>query len=191
MIAYLQGNAIEFEEQNMILNVNSVGYELACSNNSIADFMEQKEVIAYVYTHVREDQISLFGFSTKLEKQLFLSFLKVNGVGPKMALSILSGASLDQLISWIEANDVKALCQLPKVGKKTAEQIILSLKGKLVFADEQKSKQRPQGVRSEVYSALMNLGFQEDAIEPVVASLDTNLNFEDSVRQALLNLSGV
>ena len=129
MIGYLKGDILQAGDDQVLLNVNSVGYEVFCSEQVLTKLIGETRTEFWIHTHVREDQLSLFGFLTKSEKQFFLSLLKVNGIGPKVALKILGAAPIEALISMIEDSDVRGLSQLPKVGKKTAEQIILELKG--------------------------------------------------------------
>jgi Holliday junction DNA helicase RuvA len=188
MIAFLRGQIISVDVDSAIVETNGVGYEINCSTNTLADFTAGKKVEVFVYTHVREDALQLYGFSTRTEKELFLSLNKVNGIGPKLAQKILSGARVDQLVGMIEAEDVGGLSKLPKVGKKTAEQMILSLKGKLVVDREL----LPQlGVKKDIVSALVNLGFRLGDVEKVVEKMSTDMQLEDGVRkglQALTNL---
>ena len=204
MIGFLSGKIIDRFEEGLILDVGGVGYELSCSGSTLGDVALSEDVRLWVHTSVREDAITLFGFSTALEKRMFLSLIKVNGVGPKMASKILSGASLEQLTHMIEASDVKGLSNLPKVGKKTAEQLILSLKGKLVLepisegagsapvGGKPKSAlpTRFTGARSDVLSALVNLGFRLQEAEKVVGDLPDDIDVQNGVRQGLQALSG-
>ena len=192
MIAYITGELIEESGDSLIINVNGVGYQLTCSQNTIDDFFAQKNVRAWVYTHVREDALMLFGFSTKLEKQLFESLISVNGVGPKMASKILSGAPLARITECIERADIKGLTQIPKVGKKTAEQIVLTLKGKLQLTNEHNpSVQTPSTELKKVQSALLNLGFKSAEVEKAIARLPQDIGFEEGVREGLAMLSSV
>ncbi len=199
MIGSLRGRVIDQTEESVTLDVNGVGYELACSTNTLSDILGRDEVFLSVHTQLREDSLTLFGFSSSLEKRMFLSLLKVNGVGPKMAIKILSGGTLDQITAMIEAGDVKALSNLPKVGKKTAEQLILSLKGKLVLEPETpKSKKTAQGpiaprftgARADILSALVNLGFRLPDAEKVVSEMDENIDLQAGVRRGLQALTG-
>lgn len=199
MIGYLSGQIIDRHEEGLVLDVNGVGYELSCSSNTLGDVQAATDARLFVQTIVREDAITLFGFSTALEKRLFLSLLKVNGVGPKMASRILSGASLDQITHMIEHGDVKGLSGLPKVGKKTAEQLVLTLKGKLVVEPETTAKPakgkpapaaRFSGSRADVLSALVNLGFRLQDAERVVGDLPEEIDVQNGVRQGLQALSG-
>lgn len=201
MIGFLQGSVIETHDEGCVLLVGGVGYDLACSASTLDDIIALGgDVRLWVHTAVREDAITLFGFTTATEKQMFLSLLKVNGVGPKMAIKILSAAPTQALSQMIEAGDVKALSGLPKVGKKTAEQLILSLKGKLVIAaaaaDDKPTKRsglltpRFDGARADVLSALVNLGFRLPDAERVVGDLPEDVEIQSGIRTGLQALSG-
>ena len=198
MIAYLRGKILEPTEEGLILNVNGVGYELFCSSNTIDVSMQMNESEFWVHTVMREDALSLYGFATKVEKEMFLSLIKVNGVGPKMAIKILSGAGLDNLAQMIEAGDVKALTNLPKVGRKTAEQMILTLKGKLVLSIDERAVARSprkslplfEGVKMEISSALVNLGFKQADVQQIIEAMPENIEFQTGVRMGLQVLSG-
>lgn len=218
MISYLKGKVVETSYETVSIDVNGVGYELTCSLTTLVEFSGRSDVQAWVQTYLREDAISLFGFATQLEKQMFLALVKVNGVGPKMAIKILSGASIATLVGMIESGDAKALSTLPKVGKKTAEQIVLSLKGKLGefmtvsgslatggggnvdFSTRKRPLAAPSsaqalaarwtGPRAEVLSALVNLGFRAVDAEQVVTGLAEDVEFEAGLREGLQALSG-
>ncbi len=190
MIGYLRGKIIEVQMDSAIVDVAGVGYEILASSNTLSDLsaLLGKELIVWIHTHVREDALQLFGFHDKAEKNLFLSLLKVNGVGPKMALSILSGARLSEVQNMIEAGNAKGLSGLPKVGKKTAEQIILTLKGKLVSASDAPLFQNP--TQTQITSALLNLGYKSQLVDQFVSTLPKDISIEDGVRKALQTLSG-
>lgn len=191
MIGYLRGEITELQPEHVILDVQGVGYEIYCSSQTIAEISQGsgKVLSLWIYTHVREDIIQLFGFQYREEKNLFLSLLKVNGVGPKSAIGILSGAPYDKLVDYIENADAKAISQLPRVGKKTAEQIILSLKGKLVRVV---GKATPtSGSKQQVSSALINLGFKPQLVDEYVSQLTDELSVEDSIRSGLAKLTQV
>ncbi|NUM57908.1 MAG: Holliday junction branch migration protein RuvA [Bdellovibrionaceae bacterium] len=191
MIGYLKGRCVYLDQESVILEVQGVGYEVYCSLGTLSELSAsmQEEVVFWIYTHVREDQLQLFGFLTKEEKNLFLSLLKVNGVGPKSALSILSGARYNQLVEMIESGDAKALSQLPKIGKKTAEQIILSLQGKLVRIEEVKKTKSRSSNHQQIATALINLGFKPQLIEEFLQGLAETVTVEEGVRKALGQLS--
>jgi Holliday junction DNA helicase RuvA len=190
MIGYLRGKIIEVNPDSALIDVQGVGYEIHSSANTLNDFQTLlgKDIIVWIHTHVREDALTLFGFHAKEEKNLFLSLLKANGVGPKMALSILSGGRPAKIQEMIEAGDAKALSGLPKVGKKTAEQIILTLKGKLVSIEgEFKAKSE---AHTQITSALLNLGYKSQLVDQFVSTLPTDVSLEDGVRKGFQTLSG-
>ena len=119
MIGFLRGNVLSVESSFLVLEVNGVGYEVFVIGSLLANISQKKDPLSlWIYTGFRQDALELYGFSSLREKKLFLSLLKVNGIGPKMALSILGSCSLDQFIQIIQKEDIKALMALPKVGKK-------------------------------------------------------------------------
>ncbi len=191
MIGYLRGEITELQPDYVVLDVQGVGYEIYCSSQTIAQISETagKGLSLWIYTHVREDIIQLFGFQYREEKNLFLSLLKVNGVGPKSALGILSGAPYEKLVDYIESSNAKAISQLPRVGKKTAEQIILSLKGKLVRVASKVAD--TSGSKQQVSSALINLGFKPQLVDDYVKDLPNEISVEDSIRSGLAKLTQV
>ncbi|WP_413575014.1 Holliday junction branch migration protein RuvA [Bdellovibrio sp. HCB290] len=190
MIGYLRGKIIEVLGDSALIDVQGVGYEVFASSNTLGDFttLLGKDIIVWIHTHVREDALTLFGFHDKEEKNLFLSLLKVNGVGPKMALSILSGGRPAQIHELIENGNAKGLSALPKVGKKTAEQIILTLKGKLVSIEES-SKVKSESL-TQITSALLNLGYKSQMVDQFVSTLPVSITVEEGVRKGFQTLSG-
>ncbi|MFN7904146.1 MAG: Holliday junction branch migration protein RuvA [Pseudobdellovibrionaceae bacterium] len=190
MIGLLQGEVFSVTEDSLYLLVNGVGYEVASTHPNIDQWstLVGEKVTIWIYTHVREDEITLFGFQSQEEKSFFLSLLKVNGVGPRLAMNILSGASLNSIRLMIENSDAKGLSQIPKVGKKTAEQMILTLKGKLVQIEKEKPVVQRQHHR-EVVFALTNLGFKPSDVEQYVAELPTEIVLEEAIRQGLQKFS--
>ena len=189
MIARLIGKTFVESDGVVILDVNGVCYELLCSQNTIMDFEVQKEkTTAYVYTYIREDLMQLFGFSTRAEKQLFLNLVSVNGVGPKMAIGILSGCQKEQLLQAIDNEDVKFLSKLPKIGKKKAEQIILTLRGKLVIEETVGVGISASSNKKDIISALTHLGFQLNDVETVVSQMPVDIEVQQGVRDGLSQL---
>ena len=185
MIAFLKGIVKEITEDTVILNVNGVGYEIHSSSKTLKDVFISEVAELWIHTHVREDAIKLFGFSTIMEKKLFLSFIGINGIGPKMALALLSSApSLRELLKMIEEEDINSLVRLPRVGKKSAQQIILSLKGQLQEGWlEQSEKQL--NTRKSLTTALLNLGFRSGEIRSVLDQIKVGNNMEEELKQAL------
>ncbi|MBX3021942.1 MAG: Holliday junction branch migration protein RuvA [Bdellovibrionales bacterium] len=188
MIGYLQGRPLRFSSDQVILLVQGVGYELHCSAQTLAALEGRAFVEVWVHTHVREDALQLFGFATEIERALFLSLLKVNGIGPKSAVTALSGASTAQIVEWIEAANVSALTKLPKIGKKSAEQIVLTLQGKLVRGADSMVSSRFVA-RPQIVSALVNLGFRLGDVEKVVDQMSVDTDLEGGLRQGLSALT--
>lgn len=188
MIGYLQGRPLRFGVDHVILLVQGVGYELHCSSQTLQTLDGKSFVELWVHTHVREDALQLFGFATEVERTLFLSLLKVNGIGPKSAQAILSGAPTHQIVEWIEEANAPALSKLPKIGKKTAEQIVLSLQGKLVRASAEGGGKKFVD-RTQIVSALVNLGFRLADVEKVVDQMAPDTNLESGLRQGLAALT--
>jgi Holliday junction DNA helicase RuvA len=192
VIGFLEGIVFDVSSETFILNVNGVGYDISASTQTLTDvhvLLGQKMKV-WIYSHVREDAFQLFGFLKKPEKDFFIQLLKVNGVGPKSALTLLSGAPLEQIQLWIEAGDAKSLSSLPKVGKKTAEQIILTLKGKLVLIESKAKAPKVSETHRQISSALVNLGFKSQMVDQFVASLDLVTTLEVGVREGLKRLAG-
>ena len=194
MIGYIEGVIFDVASDSVLVQTSGVGYEILSTQQTIADaqMLLGQKMAFWIYTHVREDALTLFGFLTKPEKDFFMQLLKVNGVGPKSALTLLSGAPLSTIQNWIEKGDAKALSSLPKVGKKTAEQIILTLQGKLVILTNPKdNKTKP--VRSETFrqmaSALMNLGFKPQLVEQFIETVPQQTTLEEGIRLGLKTLS--
>ena len=194
MIGFLRGEICEVTEETAHVDIQGVGYEIFCSQRSLLHLQAHigTTLKIWTYTHVREDILQLFGFLTAREKLLFLSLLKVNGVGPKGAMNMLSGASVDDIEMWINQGDAKALSALPKVGKKTAEQMILTLKGKLVVIEAKIDAPRAPDLSQEkrtIASALLNLGFRPQRVEEFVKSLPEDITLEQGVRRGLVALA--
>lgn len=190
MIGYLRGTLIEVGSDHLLVLVGGeVGYEVQVNSRWLGDLWGQteKEIQLWIYTHVREDALQLFGFDSKAQKNLFLSLLKVSGIGPRLALSILSGGSTDEIIQIIERGDSQRLSKFPRVGKKTAEQMVLTLQGKLVRVDE--AALRFKGPQKEIAFALKNLGFKELLVNEFIDQLSESISVEEGVRQGLQALS--
>ena len=128
MIAFIKGKVIDEFEGGVVLENNGIGYEILCSAALLAKLSAEKEGGVFTYLQVKEDGLSLFGFDNKEEKRMFLKLISVSGIGPKMAMGILSGMRVNELATAIAMNDVKGLSRIKGLGKKTAERIILELR---------------------------------------------------------------
>lgn len=188
MIAQLKGKATPLDENSVLVDVNGVGYEVLASEVTKMDLLDQEYCKVLIFTHVREDYLQLFGFSTPIEKQLFLSLIKVNGIGPKMALAILSASTPETLLEFIDSGNVKGLSSLPKIGKKKAEQIVLTLKGKLVI-DSSSTTQTSFLAKEDICSALIHLGFKPNDVAKIVDKMDPSVDIQSGIRVGLAALS--
>ncbi|MGE0762006.1 MAG: Holliday junction branch migration protein RuvA [Bdellovibrionales bacterium] len=188
MIGYLRGQLLSVDSQSALLLAGGVGYEVDCTPATLTALVPDQTADLFIYTQVREDAIQLYGFQSMAEKQLFMSLIKVNGIGPRSALQILAAGGVQQVVDLINRGDAKGLSALPKVGKKTAEQIILTLKGKLIQVEE---VGRPQalGSRQAVISALVHLGFRLSDVERAVERMAPDVDLETGVREGLAALT--
>lgn len=193
MIAYVKGVLTFIHEETIVIDVNGIGYEIHCPNPFIFQASLDEELFIHTYHHVREDMQSLYGFKDEEEKYLFKKLISVSGIGPKSAIAILGNADVTQFIQAIEQEDEKYLTQFPGVGKKTARQIILDLKGKLtnVFSLEKMDTMDVGPTNgaaiNEAKETLKALGYTEKEINDVFKQL-VNENIEkteDIVRKAL------
>lgn len=192
MIGLIEGIVFDVSTDHVILKSQGVGYEVSVSQQTLNDLQVVigQTMTLWIYSHIREDAFQLFGFLTKPEKEFFVQLLRVNGIGPKSALTVMNGAPVHQIQSWIEAGDAKALSALPKIGKKTAEQIVLTLQGKLVLIDSKsKAAQRPETHR-QIASALVNLGFKSQLVDEFIVTIPQLATLEEGVRMGLQKLSG-
>ena len=163
MIAHLRGKLAQKDPARVIVDVNGVGYEVFVPLTTFTALPETgSEVSIDVHTHVREDLIALYGFSTRRERTIFEKLMTISGIGPKLAVTILSGGSVEDLVGAIKRSDLARLTAIPGVGKKTAERIILELKDK--FQDFAEAQAKP-AVEVDVLSALENLGYNRALAE--------------------------
>lgn len=174
MIAQIRGQLVEKRPGAVVVETQGIGYQLFVSLSTFYDLPEANQgVRLHTYTHVREDLLQLFGFSTFLEKEIFQILIGVSGIGPKLALNILSGIAPAELISSLQAEDVARLTTIPGVGRKTAERLVFDLKEKIrkiAVRDEapKEEKKKKDQVVEDVVSALVNLGYRKNQAEAVV-----------------------
>ena len=193
MIAHLRGKLIARRPSQVIVEAAGVGYDVTVS---VATFAELPalggDVALHIHTHVREDQLALYGFLRAEEKQLFEKLITVSGIGPKLAITVLSGMAADDLGNAIRGNDLGRLTKIPGVGRKTAERMVLELRDKLPpigTAEQIQAAPGMSAVQEDVLSALMNLGYQRAVVEKVLASVEKNGSFESMFRAALAALA--
>ena len=197
MIARLEGVLSEKNLGRLIVDVQGVGYDVQVPLSTFYVIGEPGgRVTLRVHTHVREEVIALYGFATPLEQDLFERLIGISGIGPKLALAVLSGIEPPDLVRAIKAQDVARLTQIPGVGKKTAERIGLELKDRLpqslqAAADAAKPATPEDALRGDLLSALLNLGYQRVAAEKAIEKERAgaaNVRFEDALRAVLRSL---
>jgi Holliday junction DNA helicase RuvA len=197
MIGLLRGRLLEKRPNQVILDVGGVGYLVAIPLSTYAAIGElHTEVTVLIHMHVREDALALYGFLSAREKHLFELLLGASGVGPSLALKILSGMNVEELVPAIRNGDLARLTRIPGVGRKTAERMVVELKDKLeavVVEAEKASLPSPAGVEADVKSALVNLGYDERIAESAVSAAKREIgiaSFEKLLRATLASLTG-
>jgi len=195
MIAQLTGTLIRKSPQHIVIDVNGVGYAVHVSLTTFATIGHESGPISLaVHTYVREDQLLLYGFASPEEKHLFGRLIGVSGIGPKLAMAILSGFPPSQLVGAITSEDKDRLSSIPGVGRKTAERIILDLKDKLMrdplMASAASTTHPRVTVHDDALSALLNLGYNKPAAERALAraALTDDCSLEQALRDALKEL---
>lgn len=168
MIGYLHGNIIKTNEKEIIISVNGVGYKVACTLPTLLSCVENEEKGLFIHTRVREDAITLYGFSNEIELFVFEKLLDVSGVGPKSALAMLSVHSPSSIAEAVERGNSEMLAHTPGIGKKTTEKIIIELKGKLTHLQSGNDDDNTYEVRL----ALEALGYSPREINDVVGKLN-------------------
>jgi holliday junction DNA helicase RuvA len=200
VIASLRGKILEKHPNRIVVDVNGVGYEVFVPLSTFYGLGDPgSEIAVRVHTHVREDALLLYGFVTLLEQELFERLIGIGGIGPKLALAVLSGIEPMELVGAIERGDVARLTAIPGVGKKTSERIVLELKDRLPRAQAAAAAggAAPDAsvLRDDVVSALVNLGYHrplaEKAAEAAITTLgsSSDAGFERALKQALRELA--
>ena len=206
MIASLTGKIQHITSDRCVVDVNGVGYEVFLSTEGLSRLPERgEEIFFHIHTNVREDAIVLFGFDERAEKEMFLTLKTVSGIGPKLALAILSGMQVDELCQAISMEDIKGLTTISGVGKKTAERLCMELKDKVgtlqsVTSDTAKSSAATLSggaVLMDALSALVNLGYPDSLAREALAKVKkqlgneavTDMKVEELIREGLRTLA--
>ena len=181
MIAHLNGRLLSKEPNSVIVDVAGVGYEVSIPLSTFYELEELGAIVQLrIYTHVKEDALQLYGFKTPRERELFVNFISVSGIGPKIGIALLSGMSADELIASIKNNNLARLTLIPGVGRKTAERLIVDLREKMTALAASQVIEEPgaapettggspeDSVRADALSALLNLGYQRSAAEKAI-----------------------
>lgn len=201
MIGQLRGQILQKKPNALLLDVGGVGYEVFIPLTTFYELPgEGNEVTLKVYTHVREDALTLFGFLSQREKDLFLKLIAISGIGPRLAIAILSGAQVEELANAIVSGNLARLTSIPGVGRKTAERVVLELKNQMppFLVAGQIETPADKGIAAaleeDILSALTNLGYPrataEKALSMVLRSEECARSFEDILRSTLRRLSG-
>lgn len=178
MFDVIEGKVIDIEVNYVCISTSGIGFKVFVPNPY--SFKLDEEVKVYLHNQIKEDEYSLYGFKSKEERNIFLKLINVKGLGPKIALPILAGSTVEGLMDAIERENVLYLEKFPKVGEKLARQIILDLKGKLVFKENSSS-----GVNDELIEVLLSLGYKRPDINRVVKDVDGSLSIESQIKEAL------
>lgn len=195
MIAHLRGKLLAKHPNQAIVEAAGVGYDVTISVPTFSDLpVVGADVALHIHTHVREDALALYGFLKPSEKLLFEKLITVSGIGPKLAITILSGMAADEMVSAIRGNDIAKLTRIPGIGKKTAERMVLELRDKLPEAGPATAPVAPtmNAIEEDVLSALINLGYQRPIAEKALSVAKRNTgtsSFEALFRESLGALS--
>jgi Holliday junction DNA helicase RuvA len=192
MIGYLSGKIITSKPTQMLLDVNGVGYDINISINTFEKIAEKETVNLFIHTNVKDDSISLYGFYNEAEKEMFELLISISGIGPKLALGLLSGIETADLKEAIEIGDVSRIVSIPGIGRKTAERLILELKSKVVNVITVGEQVAHRGIKQEAVAALTTLGYNhataEKAVRQVLSS-NNNHSLEEVIKNALGELN--
>ena len=196
MIGYLTGKIISKKPTKILLDVNGVGYSVNISISTFEKLPDLNESTSlYIYTSVKEDAITLYGFSIPAEKEMFELLISVSGIGPKLAQSLLSGIQVDELKYAIDEGNLSRIIAVPGIGRKTAERLLVELRDKMDKLSEKFEPAEagaPSSVRSDAVAALVNLGYNIKTAEKVVRNImntKTSATIEDVIKEALAELN--
>jgi len=193
LIGRLKGNVVDILDNVVLLDVNGIGYEIEVTSTTLTNLqVSDTETIIFTHFVVREDAHSLYGFANQEERDLFRNLIKVNGIGPKLGLTILSSIGPERFITYVSERDVTAITSIPGVGKKTAERLVLDLKDKLVNGFQTVVPMSPAGNESfqEAKLALVSLGYKPTEASKVLEQIyNEDQAVEELIRAALQRLA--
>ena len=192
MIGYLTGKIISAKPTQILVDVNGVGYEIRISINTFERISGKEKVSLHIYTNVKEDSITLFGFYSEAEKEMFELLISINGVGPKSALSLLSGISTDDLKQAIITSNIERMIAVPGIGRKSAERLILELKNKVRDIKEEGIAPAKPSLQKEAVAALTTLGynlaFSEKTVNKILSEMP-ECGLEELIKKSLKELN--
>ncbi|MES0371249.1 MAG: Holliday junction branch migration protein RuvA [Mariprofundaceae bacterium] len=188
MIGWLTGTIRDLDPAgSILLETHGVGYDVAVSIQALCTLKQGEQASLYIHSHVREDQFTLFGFNSIQERELFRKLNTVSGIGARIALNLMSGMPASELLQAIENADDVAIARTPGIGKKTAQRLILELKGKLTLDDTGESALPDEA--SDIRSALLNLGYKPAQVDKALKGIDLTVGFDGAFRSALKGIS--
>lgn len=189
MIAYLKGKPIELKPTEVIIDVGGVGYHVHIPVSTYEKIKNSSEIALHIHTYLREDSLRLFGFATGEEKSVFLEFLSIAGIGPAIALALLSGLSLPAIVAAVREQNVAKLLKIPGIGKSKAEKILFELKRKINKLEKiVNGVSEEANIRNDAIEALVSLGFDDKRASQIINSLiakDPSIGLQELVRNAL------
>ena len=192
MIGYLTGKIISLKPTKILLDVSGVGYAVNISINTFENISNKETVSLFIYTNVKEDSITLFGFFTESEKQMFELLISVTGIGPKLAQSILSGIQTDDLKDAVQRGDISRIIAVPGIGRKTGERLVLELKNKVDQVSEEGVKEASFSIKKEAVAALTTLGYNSKIADNIIRDIlsgEPDLSLEELIKKSLSNLN--
>ncbi len=197
MIAYITGRIISKASDSVIIENNGIGYEILIPLSTFYNLTDdQKEVSLYIYPHVKDETLTLFGFYTMLEKRIFLMLISITGIGPKLAINILSGMGPEDLLNAIANEDIGHLCRIPGIGKKTAQRMVLELKDKssnIIASEKIAQREIDDPLIKDAISALVNLGYPEETARSALKKVSKKIRGADLellIKESLRIISG-
>lgn len=194
MIGFLKGEILDIEDNTALINVNNIGFRVTMPALDLYDEIEGSEITVYTYLNVREDALDLYGSKDKKVIALFKRLIEVSGIGPKVAMGILSKLDVNDIVYAIIKEDVNLISTCPGVGKKTAERLVLELKDKLIkdghSVDDKstkvKAREENKEIKDEAYEALLNLGYKRADAKSIIEKVyEDNMSLEDLIKKAL------
>ena len=192
MIGFLTGKIISSKPTRILLDVNGVGYLVNISINTFEKISGKEAVSLFIHTSVKEDSISLYGFYTEAEKEMFELLISVSGIGPKIALSLLSGIQTGDLKNAIETSNISRIIAVPGIGRKTAERLVLELKIKVEQISSETEKGIPYKIKDEAVSAPTTLGYNSKLADKIVREIlmkDSSVSLEELIKKSLGELN--
>ncbi len=192
MIGYLRGKIVSKKPTQIILDVNGVGYLINITTSTFETIGNKEEISLFTYLSVKEDSLTLYGFSSVAEKEMFQLLISISGIGPKLAQGILSGIQIDELKSAIQEGNVTRIVAIPGIGRKTAERLLVELRDKVEASVDLSGTESGSSIRNDAIAALTGLGYNKSQADKVIRSIlntQPEIEIEELLRKALASLN--